>query len=89
MGTTYTIAAATQSHNAQSLALSLPLPTPRSNDIHRRLGGVMAIDELVDVKTVGDDTTKTTRLALLLHKVIMLSTHRPKDHPRWRMGGGT
>uniref|UniRef100_A0A7R9YR22 Serine/threonine-protein kinase TOR n=1 Tax=Chlamydomonas euryale TaxID=1486919 RepID=A0A7R9YR22_9CHLO len=42
----------------------------KQNDVYRRLGGVIAIDELIDVKTAGDDTTKTSRLALLLHRVL-------------------
>lgn len=42
----------------------------RSNDASRRLGAVLAINELIDVKSVADDTSKTARLALLLSKAI-------------------
>ncbi|MEW5302322.1 MAG: hypothetical protein WDW36_005122 [Sanguina aurantia] len=42
----------------------------KSNDVIRRLGGVLAIDDLIDVKTGGDDAAKTSRLALLLSRSL-------------------
>ena len=42
----------------------------RGNDIHRRIGGILAIDELIDVKTMGEDAAKIKGLASLLSKVL-------------------
>ncbi|KAG2481849.1 hypothetical protein HYH03_019185, partial [Edaphochlamys debaryana] len=42
----------------------------KGNDITRRMGGVLAIDELTDVKLSGDDAAKTSRLASLLSRVL-------------------
>ncbi|GAX78992.1 hypothetical protein CEUSTIGMA_g6432.t1 [Chlamydomonas eustigma] len=48
----------------------IALMVAKGNEVQRRLGGLYAIDELIDVKTGGDDNGKTTRLALLLHKML-------------------
>ncbi|EFJ44271.1 target of rapamycin, growth-regulatory PI3K-like protein kinase [Volvox carteri f. nagariensis] len=42
----------------------------KGNDITRRMGGVLAIDELTDVKLSGDDAAKTSRLASMLSRVL-------------------
>ncbi|PNW79096.1 hypothetical protein CHLRE_09g400553v5 [Chlamydomonas reinhardtii] len=42
----------------------------KGNDITRRMGGVLAIDELIDVKLSGDDAAKTARLSGLLSRVL-------------------
>ncbi|GIL87381.1 hypothetical protein Vretimale_1690 [Volvox reticuliferus] len=42
----------------------------KGNDIARRMGGVLAIDELTDVKLSGDDAAKTSRLAGMLSRVL-------------------
>ncbi|GLC61314.1 hypothetical protein PLESTB_001742500 [Pleodorina starrii] len=42
----------------------------KGNDIARRMGGVLAIDELTDVKLSGDDAAKTSRLASMLSRVL-------------------
>ncbi|GIL44136.1 hypothetical protein Vafri_1666 [Volvox africanus] len=42
----------------------------KGNDITRRMGGVLAVDELTDVKLSGDDAAKTSRLASMLSRVL-------------------
>ncbi len=46
-----------------ALSQLLFLPHIDSNEFQRRLGGLNAIDELIDVKTGGDDNLKTMRLS--------------------------
>ncbi|KAF5842966.1 armadillo-type protein [Dunaliella salina] len=42
----------------------------KEQDIQKRLGGVLAIDELIDVKTVGDDANKTKHLWEMLSPAL-------------------
>uniref|UniRef100_A0A7S3R516 Serine/threonine-protein kinase TOR n=1 Tax=Dunaliella tertiolecta TaxID=3047 RepID=A0A7S3R516_DUNTE len=42
----------------------------KEQDVLKRLGGVLAIDELIDIKTVGDDANKTKRLWEMLSPAL-------------------
>lgn len=48
----------------------------RSNEPARRLGGVLAIDELIDFKVTGDDAAKTAKFADYLGRVLQDSSDR-------------
>ncbi|BDA44527.1 Serine/threonine-protein kinase TOR [Coccomyxa sp. Obi] len=45
-----------------------------SNDQNERLGGVLAIDELIDVKLLGEDAAKTSYFASYLREVFQPNT---------------
>lgn len=42
----------------------------RNNDVSKRLGGIYAIDDLIDAKIGGDESTKTTKFAMLLGRIL-------------------